>query len=383
MPPARLSLAGLLDKYIEKLEDKSKLPNSPQQPTLPAPSEGPRAAATNPIRAADLALPPAMPPEERSADDLSLLINAKKAYLDNCETNGVGAPTIKKYRNTLNQLIYFTEHDEVSKQKKIRKVSDFKVTDLDRFRASRKLAKTTSLKELETLRAFWAFCTARELCSKNIAALIKGPKIEDQNDVVPYTHDEMRAIIDACNKFGLHDYERSRARAAVLILRHTALRISDVALLRRDRISRDKDRWRIFVRTTKNHELVYLLVPDELVEAVNALPVPRGAGKGCPYLFWNGNSEPKSQISRVSETLAAVFRKSGVADCHAHRFRHTLATDLVGIGATFEEVADVLGNSPEIVRKHYAKWSKQRQERLDNLVQTVHEDAWKRDTSVA
>ena len=191
------------------------------------------------------------------------------------------------------------------------------------------------------------------------------------------------AIIDACNKFGLHDYERKRARAAVLLLRHTALRISDVALLRRDRISRDKGRWRIFVRTTKNHELVYLLVPDELVEAINALPIPRGADKNCPYLFWNGKSEPKSQISQVSETLAAVFRKSGVADCHAHRFRHTLATDLVGIGATFEEVADVLGNSPEIVRKHYAKWSKQRQDRLDNLVQTVHEDAWKRDSPTA
>ena len=380
---ARKRLAGLLDKYMEKFESKSKPPDSSQQPVQPAPAEVPGPAIVHPSPTATPAPPSTVPPEEIAADDIRLLVNAKKAYLDNCETNGVGKSTIKKYKNVLNQLVHFTEHDEVSKQKKLRKVADFKVTDLDRFRASRKLAKTTSLKELETLRAFWAFCTAREICPKNIAALIKGPKIEDQNDVVPYTHDEMMAIIDACNKFGLHDYERKRARAAVLLLRHTALRISDVALLRRDRISRDKDRWRIFVRTTKNHELVYLLVPDELVEAINALPVPRGAGKNCPYLFWNGNSEPKSQISQVSETLAAVFRKSGVADCHAHRFRHTLATDLVGIGATFEEVADVLGNSPEIVRKHYAKWSKQRQERLDNLVLTVHEDAWKRDSPTA
>lgn len=375
---ARKRLAGLLEKYMEKFESKSMPPDPRPQPAPPV-----GAAMVNPIPTATPALPPSARPEEISADDLCLLVNAKKAYLDSCETNGVGASTLKKYKNALNQLIHFTEHDEVSKKKKIRKVADFKVTDLDRFRASRKLAKTTSLKELETLRAFWAFCTARELCSKNIAALIKGPKIEDQNDVVPYTHDEMMAIIDACNKFGLHDYERKRARVAVLLLRHTALRISDVALLRRDRISLDKGRWRIFVRTTKNHELVYLLVPDELVEAINALPTPRGADKNCPYLFWNGKSKPKSQISEVSETLGAVFRKSGVADCHAHRFRHTLATDLVGIGATFEEVADVLGNSPEIVRKHYAKWSKQRQDRLDNLVQTVHEDAWKRDSPTA
>jgi integrase len=45
----------------------------------------------------------------------------------------------------------------------------------------------------------------------------------------------------------------------------------------------------------------------------------------------------------------------GVQGAHAHRFRHILATELLGRGASFEEVADILGNSPEIVRKHYGK----------------------------
>jgi predicted transcriptional regulator len=53
-----------------------------------------------------------------------------------------------------------------------------------------------------------------------------------------------------------------------------------------------------------------------------------------------------------------------------HR-RHTLATELLGAGASFEEVADILGNSPEIVRKHYAKWSTARQARIDNLMDQV------------
>jgi integrase len=66
--------------------------------------------------------------------------------------------------------------------------------------------------------------------------------------------------------------------------------------------------------------------------------------------------------------LAAVFRKSGVKNSHAHRYRHTLATRLLGQGATFEQVADILGNSPEIVRKHYGKWSKGRQTNVDRLM---------------
>ena len=41
-----------------------------------------------------------------------------------------------------------------------------------------------------------------------------------------------------------------------------------------------------------------------------------------------------------------MFKKSGVKDAHAHRYRHTLATRLLEQGATFEEVADVLGKQP-------------------------------------
>jgi integrase len=74
----------------------------------------------------------------------------------------------------------------------------------------------------------------------------------------------------------------------------------------------------------------------------------------------------------AERTLAAVFKKSGVAHAHAYRFRHTLATELLGRGASFEDVADILGNSPEIVRKHYGKWSPARQARIDDLMERVH-----------
>ena len=66
--------------------------------------------------------------------------------------------------------------------------------------------------------------------------------------------------------------------------------------------------------------------------------------------------------------MAAVFKKSGVKNAHAHRYRHTLATRLLGEGASFQQVADILGNTAEIVRKHYGKWSKGRQDNIDRLM---------------
>lgn len=66
--------------------------------------------------------------------------------------------------------------------------------------------------------------------------------------------------------------------------------------------------------------------------------------------------------------MSAVFKKSGIPNAGTHRFRHTLATRLLSRGAAFEEIADILGNTPEIVRKHYAKWSKGRQDRIDDVM---------------
>ena len=82
--------------------------------------------------------------------------------------------------------------------------------------------------------------------------------------------------------------------------------------------------------------------------------------------------KPKTHKRHVDRCLRAVFKKSGVEGAHAHRFRHTLATELLGRGASFEEVADILGNSAEIVRKHYGKWSVARQSRIDALMEQVY-----------
>jgi len=99
---------------------------------------------------------------------------------------------------------------------------------------------------------------------------------------------------------------------------------------------------------------------------LDAVPLPRNAAQDCPYYFWNGVTSRRAVVGIA--TLAVAFKKSGVKKAHAHRFRHTLATRLLEQGATFEQVADILGNSPAVVRKHYGKWSKGRQDRIDELM---------------
>lgn len=290
---------------------------------------------------------------------------AIKAFLDHCTSQGLGESTTRKYTNTLEKLKLFAAARDIDS------VAEMTIDFLDAFRASRGIAPITSSKELELLRQFASFCVARKWIEDNPASGIKGPKNLKPNEVVPYTPAECAQIFDATGRFGRTTYERLRARAMVLAFKETALRISDVALIKKDRFTWSGTCWRIFLRTEKTGAPIFLPITQTLKDAFDLLPTPKGADHNCQYYFWNGLSTKKSLLSMADRTLRAVFRLSKVHKAHAHRYRHTLATELLARGASFEDVADVLGNSVEMVRKHYAKWSRARQSRIDDLMERM------------
>jgi integrase len=248
---------------------------------------------------------------------------------------------------------------------------------LEGYRRTRSISGVTWKTERQTLITFFGYCVRRRWITTNPAKELSAPRNLKPNEVVPYTHRDESLILGACEQIGGGKYNRSgaryeqlRARAMVMLLRHTALRISDVATLRKDAVSWDQENttWRVLVRTQKTGEPVYLPIPETLKMVLDALPLPRGAAQDCPYYFWNGITSRRAVVGIAERTLAAVFKKSGVKNAHAHRYRHTLATRLLEQGATFEQVADILGNSPAVVRKHYGKWSKGRQANIDRLM---------------
>jgi integrase/recombinase XerD len=277
--------------------------------------------------------------------------------------------TFRKYRNTLRLLTSFCE------SRGIIMLSEVTLESLEDFRRTRNIGSVTWNVELQTLRTFFRYCVKHKWIVYNPANDLKAPRNFRPNEVVPYTRHEESRILAAAGQIGGGKnnqsgaaYEQLRARAMIMLLRNTALRVSDLCTLQKEAISWDRNTWRIRLRTLKSGEPVYLPIPEDVKLVLDALPLPRNAPKDCPYCFWNGQTSRRAVIGIAERTLAAVFRKSGVRKAHAHRFRHTLATRLLEHGATFEQVADILGNSPAIVRKHYGKWSKGRQDNIDRLM---------------
>lgn len=161
--------------------------------------------------------------------------DAAESFLGHCKSGGLTDTTISKYRNTLTKLSEFSE------AQKIDSLSELTTEKLDTFRAGRMISQLTASKELETLRVFFRFCMDRSWMKENPAKKIRLPRNIKANEVVPFTPDEIAKILHACDGVGRRPYERLRARAMILTLRYTGLRIGDVSMLARDRISRDGD----------------------------------------------------------------------------------------------------------------------------------------------
>jgi len=273
----------------------------------------------------------------------------------------LGHGTQRNYRRTLR---FFRKH---TTKLELGAVDQITVEAIDAFRTTREISALTWTKELQILRLFFRFCMDRKWTSENPAARASMPRNIKPTDKEPFSRNDIVKILASCERIGRHAYERLRACAMVLLLRYTALRISDVATLARDRVRNGE----IYLRTMKSGKVVKLPAPTELQAALDILPVPRGTVGESRYFFWSGNGSTRAAIRDATRTLAAVFRASGVPGAHAHRFRHTLATEALEVGGTLEDVAEILGNSPNIIRKHYAKWSRVRQERISALMRTV------------
>ena len=243
----------------------------------------------------------------------------------------------------------------------MRYVDQIGVETLDGYALWRNKQNWTWIKEIEILRQFFEFCREREWMRTNPAKVLKRPRLLEPNDVVPYTSDEIVRIIAACDQIGRSTYERLRARAQVLLMRYAGLRVSDVVTLSREHVHGN----RLEKRAVKNRRMIRVELPAEVVKALDVLPRPKEAPQDCRFYFATGNASVRSLVKGAWRTLSAVFRR-------AHRFRHTLASELLGKGVGIEDVAGILADSATTVRRHYAKWTPEYQARQDRAIRLIH-----------
>lgn len=222
-------------------------------------------------------------------------------------------------------------------------------------------------KRLEYVRSFFRFCHQSGWIPTNPAVVVRPPKADDSG-VETFEPEEIEAMLKVADnfrtkgKFGAGN--RKRIRAMILLLRFSGIRISDGAVLAREKLNGDK----LSLRTIKTGKDVWCPLPPEAVKALG-----ESVSDNAAYFFWNGRCKETSAVKIWERTLQRVFELAAIPEHKAfpHNFRHSFATDLLARGIPIEDVAALLGNSVKIVEKHYAHLVRSRQLRLEERIRTL------------
>lgn len=277
--------------------------------------------------------------------------NWREAFIENARTENISDETIRKYEVLFRQLIAFGEN------KGIRFPSEFDLALLQEFRNTWKDQSLSKSKKQERLRSIFRFAMARKWITENPALELGRIKVE-RTQQIPYTADEMKKILAEARKSDPDAY------VFILVLRFSGLRISDVCQLKPSSLQGKH----LVLRTEKTGAPVKVLLPDVVVSALKSF------NKRSPeYFFWNGTTKLSTATDHWrTDRIKLICERASVKNSHPHRFRHSFAVELLKQGTPAGIVADLLGNTEQIVVKHYSAWIEARQKGLDEAVKKAN-----------
>lgn len=214
------------------------------------------------------------------------------------------------------------------------------------------LSRAPARSTVTALRSLLSFLHATGLVARPLAAVV--PTVASWRLAgLPSgpTPTQVRDLLGACDQstaVGRRDF------AIVTLLARLGLRAGEAAALRLDDID-----WRAGVLTVhgkaNSHE--QLPLPVDVGSALSAyLEQGRPPCASGRTVFIRAKAPHRALDHKsISTVVARVARRAGLGTIHAHRLRHTLATEVLGKGASLDEVGQLLRHRSRASTAIYAK----------------------------
>jgi integrase len=277
----------------------------------------------------------------------------------------------------------------------LRNIDEWSPSLVRQLRDSLQVSPLTASKNLGVFKGFFEFCVNNEWLEKNPAriktlrnrAMTEGEGEERQKS--PFSDDEVDRMYDGCQEFGhtlvrewpkkrdgrqveaitrYRDYNRKWTGTDladfISVAIYTGLRISDLSTFH---ISRLKSTGEVHIRTAKGNRKVYTWIPEWLANVIRSR-----AKRVGPLIFGEHSTTDINVITDVwRRKLKILWEQTGpwMEKPAPHRFRHTFARILLEHGTPVPKVAELMGNTEAIVRKHYAAWVEERQKETTAILQ--------------
>ena len=224
----------------------------------------------------------------------------------------------------------------------------------------------TRFRVRERLQGFIKFCYDNEWMRRKLPLPVM---TIDEPPTMPLTPDEFARLLLGVNVLK-DERDRARCRSLFLLMRWTGLAIRDALTLERSEFQHDPAKGIYRVVTERQKTGTHVSVPVHPKIAEEILKTPNASEK---YIFWDGSKDGAAFSAGFGTKFVSKAFDAAKITCEgnmkSHRLRDTFAVELLQAGVPMEEVSKLLGHeSIRTTEKHYAKWVKGRQDRLDNLV---------------
>ena len=256
-----------------------------------------------------------------NAAKVKMFVASKKAI--NRQDN-----TLKQYTREILNMLNFTG----------KRLEDITGMDLRYYygvmREQRGIKMSTMQTRLHYLSSFWDFLITEELVHSNPVKKVGLLKLE-KTIKKPFSAAELEALRVNCQEL--------RDRALVEFLYSTGVRVSELVALNVGDIEMGKQELIVYGKGSKERK-TYLTDSAKfyLRRYLRTRDQTELADK--PLFVTLDRPHDRLTVAGVQHTLRQLGKRAKVENTHPHRFRRTIATDLLNRGMPIEQVKEFLGH---------------------------------------
>ena len=251
-----------------------------------------------------------------------------KQFIATKRVQGLSENTLQRYIYEIKKLLAFLQKD----------LNDVTTFDLRYYLSMRKEVSIQTGKEISNrtldgmrrcIRSFFSFLYVEGLIDKNPSAALTQIKYEKKVKK-SFSDTDLEKLRRSCKTV--------RDRALIEFLYSTGCRVSEVVRINRNDINFDNNSVLVLGKGSKQREVyineVAMLYLKEYLES-RSDPYPAlFIGKGTDRLHKNG----------IEALLRRIGEAASVENVYPHRYRRTMATNMINRGAQIQEVSVLLGH---------------------------------------
>ncbi|MBG9787688.1 site-specific tyrosine recombinase/integron integrase [Brevibacillus laterosporus] len=263
-----------------------------------------------------------------------LLMNTVEVFLEYMSSIGRSEETISGYGK---DLVHFTRFLE-NKYNCESYMEEVTVTDIEEYlhylKEERGYAPASRLRNLHTLRSFFAYAYKKELVVRNIALSVEKIKVQ-QKERTYLTEGEVERLV--------HAIDHPLIRLVVIVLYMTGLRISECLNLTVDDVNlEDKV---IHVVAGKGNKDRLIPISLRLLPLLQEYVEEKRPTTASPLFFCTKKTGMLSPVYVNKEITEAVRRLGWKKKVTAHILRHSFASQLVKNDVNLVQIQKLLGHS--------------------------------------